>query len=107
MTRADGFEIADTDTGMMADPKILALSRRLHDTIRTAAAVTLYDSVRLASWRAGRRLTLDETAPGWWLDSFEDLAGELGAVGLLDSERRIPLHAWEGWFGPARDRRQY
>jgi hypothetical protein len=106
MSRDDGFEVADTDTGMLADPKILALARRLHDSIRTGAAIALYDAVRLASWKAGQRLTLDETAPGWWLEPFDDLAAELVAVRLLDDERRVPEHAFEGWFGPARDRRE-
>ena len=40
MSRDDGLRIADTDTGMMADPKVLALARRHRDSIRTAAAVT-------------------------------------------------------------------
>jgi hypothetical protein len=105
MTRDDGFPIADTDTGMLSDPKVLALARRLHDSIRTGAAIALYDAVRLASWKAGCRLTLDETVPGWWLDPVDDLAAELVAVDLLDSERRLPAHAWEGWFGPAFGRR--
>ena len=106
MTRGEGFEIADTDTGMLADPKVLALARRLHDSTRTLAAVGLYDAVRLASWKAGRRLTLDETMPGWCLDPMDDLAAHLVAVGLLDAEERIPGHAWIGWYGPANERRE-
>ena len=105
MSRDDGFAVADTDTGLMADPKVLALARRVRDTTRTLAAVALWDAVRLASWKAGRRLTLDETLPGWVLDPVDDLADHLVAVGLLDAERRVPEHSWEGWFGPARDRR--
>jgi hypothetical protein len=101
----DGFAVADTDTAMMSDPKVLALARRLRDPVRTGAALALYDAVRLASWRHGCRLTLDETAPGWWLEPYDDLAGALVAAGLLDDERRIPAHAWESWYGPARDRR--
>lgn len=104
MSRDDGFRIADTDTGMMADPKVLALARRHRDPMRTAAAVALYDAVRLASWKACRRLTLDETAPGWWLEPVDDMAADLAAVGLLDAEHRIPEHAWRAWFVPALDR---
>jgi hypothetical protein len=100
-----GFAIADTDTGMMADPKILALARLLHDPVKTGAAICLYDAVRLASWRAGERLTLAETVPGWWLDAADELAAALSNVHLLDDERRIPVHAWESWYVPARDRR--
>jgi hypothetical protein len=106
MTREDGFEIADTDTGMLADPKVLTLARRLHDSTRTLAAVGLYDAVRLASWKAGRRLTLAETTPGWCLDPVDDLAAHLVAVGLLDSEQKLPEHAWAGWYGPAHERRE-
>lgn len=105
MSRNDGFDIADTDTGLMADPKVLALARRLRDATRTGAAITLYEAVRLASWKAGRRLTLEETVPGWWLDPVDDLAAALEAVGLLDAEHRIPGHAWLGWYGPAFERR--
>jgi hypothetical protein len=106
MSRTDGFPVADTDTSLPSDPKVVALARRLHDSIRTGAAQSLYEDVRLASWKAGRRLTLDESLPGWWLDPFDDLADALVAVGLLDDERRLPAHAFEGWYGPARDRRQ-
>ena len=106
MSRGDGFEISDTDTGMMADPKILALARRLRSSVQTLAAVALYDAVRLASWKAGCRLTLEETLPGWCIDPIDDLTGHLVAVGLLDGEHRIPAHAWAGWFGPAYERRQ-
>lgn len=106
MSRDDGFAIADTDTGLMADPKVLALARRLRDSTRTGAALALYDAVRLASWKAGERLTLDETVPGWWLDPYDDLADALVEVNLLDDERRIPERAWEGWYGPAFDRRE-
>lgn len=101
----DGFAIADTDTGLMADAKVLALARLQRDPIRTAAAITLYEAVRLASWKEGRRLTLDDTLPGWWLDPIDDLADALVAVKLLDAERRIPEHAWEGWYVPALERR--
>jgi hypothetical protein len=38
MSRDDGFAIADTDTGMMSDAKVLALARLLRDPIRTGAA---------------------------------------------------------------------
>jgi hypothetical protein len=106
MTRGAGFAIADTDTGMLADRKVLALARRLHDPIRTGAAIALYDAVRLASWKDGNRLTLEETIPGWWLDPYEDLAVALVEAELLDAERRIPVSAWRGWFEAAWNRRQ-
>lgn len=102
----DGFAIADVDTGIMADPKILCLARRLRDSAATMAAVGLYHAVVLASWKAGERVTLEDSAPAWWLDPIDEPAAALVAVGLLDDEHRIPEHAWDGWFAPARDRRQ-
>lgn len=106
MSRGDGFEIADTDTGMLSDPKVVALARRLRDAAKTMTAIGLYDAVRLGSWGCGRRLTLEETLPGWWLDPIDEWVAHLIAVGLLDDEHRIPEHAWQGWYGPAFARRQ-
>lgn len=106
MTRGEGFDIADTDTGMLADKKVLALARRLRDATKTGAAIALYDAVRLASWKDGSRLCLDDTVPGWWLDPIDELAEALVYVGLLDEERRIPTQAWQGWFEVAWARRQ-
>jgi hypothetical protein len=106
MTRDDGFAIADTDTSEYSDPKVVALARRQRDAMRTHATVNLYDAVRLASWKAGRRLTLEESMPAWSLGPADELAADLIAVGLLDEERRIPAHAWRGWFGPAHQRRE-
>lgn len=105
MSRDDGFRVADTDVGLLGNTKVLALARRLRDPVRTAAAVTLYDAVRLLSWEEGERVTLAESVPAWWLEGWEDLAAELVAVGLLDTEQRVPLRAWEGWYGPAFTRR--
>lgn len=107
MSRDDGFAIADTDTSLMSDPKVVALARRLRDSVATMAAVGLYDAVRLASWKAGERLTLDEALPGWWLDPVDDMAAHLIAVGLLDAERRIPVGPWQSWFVPAYARRDH
>jgi hypothetical protein len=103
----DGFATADVDTGLMADPKVVALARRLRDPAPTMAAVGLYQAVVLASWHAGERVTLEDAVPGWYLDSVDGFADHLVTVGLLDAEHRVPEHAWEGWYGTARDRRQY
>lgn len=102
----DGLDRADIDTAMMSDPKIVALSRRIRDPLRTMAAVGLYGAVLLASWKAGERLTLTEALPAWWMDL--ELAAELGAdliaVRLLDGEERVPKHAFDSWFWPAHGR---
>jgi hypothetical protein len=106
MSREAGFSIADIDSGFVADPKVVALARRLHDQNVTAAYCLLYLSLVLASWKAGKRLTLDEGAPAWWTDSLDDARGHLEAVDLLDVDGRIHDRAWEGWFGPASARRE-
>lgn len=100
----NGLTRADIDVGMMSDPKVGALARVLRDSIRTAAAVALYQAVVLASWREGRRLTVSESLPGWWLDPYDDLADVLATVGLLDADHRIPEQAWDNWHGPAEER---
>jgi hypothetical protein len=102
----DGFERADIDTMLHSDPKVVALARRLRESGRTMAAVGVYTGLVLASWRAGQRVTLEESLPAWWIDPFDELAADLTAVGLIDDEQRIPIHAWESWFKPANDRRQ-
>lgn len=106
MKRRDGFRIADTDTGLYHDPKVLALARRQRDHLRTAAAMLLWNAARLASWDSGQRFTLAETAPAWWPDDPAEYLADLQAVDLLDGEGRIPVEAWEDEYGPARDRRR-
>jgi hypothetical protein len=101
-----GFPRADIDVGFYHDPKINKLARHLRDPSRTMVCLGLYQSLILASWADGERVTLDDAAPAWWLDPLGDVAAELEAVGLVDAEGRIPEHAWETWFGPARDARR-
>jgi hypothetical protein len=103
----DGLARADTDTSLLSDPKVNALARRLRDPIRTGAALTLYEAVRLSSWREGERMALSDCLPAWWIGSDDDIAAlafELVAVRLLDDELRIPEHAWTAWYEPARER---
>jgi hypothetical protein len=102
----DGFTIADIDTTLMSDPKVVALARRHRDPLKTAAAVAPYVGLLLASWRAGKRLTLEESAPAWFIDHLDLWADDLAAVGLIDGERRAHEHAWRSWFVPADTRRE-
>lgn len=101
-----GFEVADTDTGLMSDPKVVALARSLRDTGQTFAALGVYEAVLLASWKQGERLTAEESLPGWALDPVDDEIVALIETGLLDAEHRIPEAAWDKWFGTAFGRRQ-
>ena len=106
MSRTDGFGICDLDSGLMADPKIVALARRLRDPIRTAAAVSLYVALVTGSWGAGKRISITDALPAWWLADVDDLVSELQAAGLVDDRQSIPEHAWSSWFLPAWERRE-
>lgn len=101
MTRDSGLPRADLNTSLFDDPKVVSLARRIKDPARIMNHVGLYLALVLKSWRDGRRLTLDEAAPAWWLEGTEDQLVELIAVGLLDVEGRIPEPTFDEWFGPA------
>jgi hypothetical protein len=100
----DGFTRADVDTRFYSDPKIVALARLLRDPLKTAAFAALYDALVRASWAAGRRLTLEESLPAWWLDPPDEPRAALVAVGLLGDDGRVVEHAWASWFLPAAER---
>jgi len=106
MSRDDGFAIADVDTGLMHDRKILALARYLHDDGLTSIALVMYESLFLMSWGEGQRLTLEETQPAWLNAGIAGVREALERVGLIDAEARVPESSWEAWFGVARDRRE-
>jgi hypothetical protein len=105
MPRDQGFAVADTDTGLHNDPKIKYLWRLVRRPAAMNAAMTLYEAVRLASWDAGDRVSAADAAPFWMTDLYS-AQQSLTEAGLLDDEGYIPIHAWEGWFGPANERRE-
>src|SRR4051794_18579334 len=89
VSREDGFRVADVDAGLLDDPKMRHLWRRLQDPATMAQAALLYVAVILASWGAGDRRTADEAAP-IWLDPSGDLLSALQEAGLLDGDGLIP-----------------
>lgn len=105
MSRDEGFAHADIDTGQLEDGKFRLLWRALNDASTMSIAVVAYHATVLASWAAGDRVSVDEAAP-LWLVPGPGIVQALLEVGLLDSERRIPAHAWESWYRPAWDRRE-
>jgi hypothetical protein len=107
VSRDDGFPRADVDVGYFHDPKMIALARRLRDERATAAHAAVYLAVVLGSWAEGRRATLDDCLPAWWLQASDDVRTNLQEVGLLDDDGRIPERAWSSWFKPAQTRRQH
>jgi hypothetical protein len=106
MSREDGFSTADVDPGLMHDPKMIALARQAHDAGLTMSCVGLYLATLLASWRDGDRVSIEDAAPAWWSDPIDPFRARLEDVGLLDADGCVPPHAWDAWFGPARDRRE-
>lgn len=106
MSRAAGFSRADIDTGLLADPKVVRLVRQVRDPNAIAVATCLYVGLVLASWKAGERVTLDESLPAWFLDPVDDVRAALAAAELVDADGRIPAHAWESWYDPAYSSRE-
>lgn len=100
--RDDGLSRADISTSALDDPKMRRLAQRLPDDGEYAAAVVVWMTTLLASWREGRRLSAGE-AESWVAATPERLAA-LREVRLLDDEGRIPAHAWERHYGPAHQR---
>ena len=106
MSRDDGFAIADVDTSFFADPKVVALARRLRDPVQTSAHLALYQALVLGSWGAGARITFDEAVPALWLEPPDEIRSNLAAVGLIDADGLIPKRAWTSWYLPAHTRRE-
>lgn len=103
MSRDEGFDVMDVSTSIVHDPKVRKLARYAPD--RAGVAFTAYLSVMAESWRAGRRVQLDDAWPPFL--PFDPSAAEaLVHVGLLDAKGMIPAKAWHGWFDPAMERRQ-
>ena len=105
MSRDDGFPIADVDVRLLDDGKVRLLWRRLQDPVLMCQAMTIYLAALLASWGAGERVAVTEAAP-IWLEPATAVLDALAAVGLLDAEECIPDRVWQGWYGPAHERRE-
>ena len=105
MSRDKGFTRADVDVRLLDDRKVRQPVRSTADEGLVARCLVAYTSVVLASWSAGEPVTLEDAAP-LWLTATEDLRDRLAFVGLLQSDGRIPEHAWANWFGEAWTRRE-
>jgi hypothetical protein len=101
-SRDSGLLRADIDVGLLLDPKFVRLLRLMPDNGERAITVLVYVQTLLASWREGRRMTAVE-AEALWEVTPERMA-VLHTLGLLDAQGRVPKHAWERWFEPARAR---
>jgi hypothetical protein len=102
VSRDDGFAVMDVSTDIVNDPKIRKLWRHAPD--HAAAGFTAYVATLAESWKAGRRVTIDDAWPAFL--TFDQAAVEaLVHIGLLDSKGRVTPKAWSGWFDVARRRR--
>lgn len=102
--RAGGFRIGDLDVGFLDDTKVRTLVRSTRDEGLVARCLVAYVATIADSWGSGDRVSVRDAAPVW-LTALDDLEERLRAAQLLDDEGRIPEHAWQGWFGPAAQRR--
>lgn len=99
MARAQGFARGDFDTSFPIDDKFLAL-RAAVDPPRYYAASGVYWHVAAAAWREVERKPASRICP----DAGVQIA-DLMAVGLLDSDERLPNRAFLAYVGRARRQR--
>lgn len=103
MTRDDGFAIMDLSSDYVNDPKWRRL-HRAHPELYPAAFVA-YTATLCESWKAGRRVPLEDAWPAI-LPYDAAVVDALVQVGFLDRKGLIVTRSWEGWFGPANRRRE-
>lgn len=102
MSRDDGFSVMDVSTDIVNDPKVRKLFRVAPD--HASAAFVAYVAVIGESWKAGRRVSIDDAWPSCL--AFDKAAVEaLVHVGLLDHRGFVPPKSWRGWFTAAKTRR--
>jgi hypothetical protein len=64
-----------------------------------------YTAVLCESWKAGRRVTIEDAWPSI-LPYDAAIVAALRAVTFIDRRGMIATHSWDGWFGPAYRRRE-
>lgn len=102
MTRTDGFAVMDISSDVVNDPKFRKLQRSSPEHV--AVAFTAYIATVGESWKAGRRVSIEDAWPA--ILPFDAGACEaLRAAGLLDRNGYPTARSWNGWFTPARKRR--
>ena len=103
MTRDDGVAVADLSTDYLNDPKWRRLCRANPDLF--PPAVVAYTALVCESWKAGRRVTIEDAWPSI-LPYDAAIIAALRAVTFIDRRGMISTHSWDGWFGPAHRRRE-
>ena len=102
VSRDDGFTVMDVSTGYVDDPKWRKLLRYAPEQL--GPAFIAYTATMAESWRAGRRVSIDDAWPAL-IPYAKPAVDALRHVGLLDSHGHVQSRAWRGWFGPAKERR--
>jgi hypothetical protein len=93
----------DVSTSVCDDPKFRRLQRENPELV--AVGVTAYLATMAESWKAGRRVSVEEAWPA--ILPFDKTAADaLIRVGLLDRRGLLSTKAWRSWFDPARKRRE-
>lgn len=102
MSRDEGFAVMDLATDIANDPKVRKLWR--HAPSHAGAAFMAYIATVGESWKAGRRVSVDDAWPSH-VPFSKPAVEALVHVGLIDRNGFIPPKAWRGWFGKAKQRR--
>lgn len=102
MSRDDGFAVMDVSVDIVNDPKIRKLYR--HAPEHAGAGFIAYIATMGESWKAGRRVTVEDAWPAF-LPFDEAAVAALEHVDLIDSKGLVTTKAWRGWFTPAQTRR--
>lgn len=102
MSSRTGMVRADIDVMLMHDPKVIRLARMQTDPDRTAVTLMLYVSTVLASWREDRPMTLEESAPAWYLRPLEQHIKDLVAVEMLEEGGVIDPDTLARWMAGVR-----
>lgn len=102
MSRDDGFAVMDLSTDYLNDPKWRRLYRASPELL--PAAVMAYTAAVCESWKAGRRVPIEDAWPVM-LPYDPAVIEALTAAGFLE-DGDICARSWDGWFGPANARRE-
>lgn len=103
MSRTEGFAVMDVSTSICDDPKFRRIQRQSPELVGTAFSV--YVAVMAESWRAGKRVSVDDAWPS--IIPYDARADEaLREAGLLDRRGLPSAKAWRSWFEPAYKRRE-
>jgi hypothetical protein len=103
VSRDDGFAVMDVSTGYVDDPKWRKLAR--YAPAELGAAFIAYTATMAESWRAGRRVTIEDAWPDALIAFSKPAIEALRHVELIDSHGLVRPRAWRGYFGVAKTRR--